>query len=157
MDKLDNIVVSQRLPDPDRLEKLLGSALGRRSDQAEHRRQHIAELQRGAAESELRLKRLYDAIEAGVADLDDPALAERTAGPKVIRDQARADAGRAQALLKSPGHSFVSPAMIRGFARWARERIRDSEGDYRGSICALWLSALRSLTQFASWNQRRSC
>ena len=134
MDKLDNMVVShieERLLDPRRLEMLLGSVLGRRSDQAERRRQHIAELQRRAAESELRLKRLYDAIEAGIADLDDPALKERIAGLKVIRDQARADADRAQALLDSPGQSVVSPAMIRGFSQCARERIRGSEGGYR--------------------------
>ena len=79
----------------------------------------------------MRLKRLYDAIEAGVADLDDPALKERIAGLKVIRDQARADADRAQALLDSPGHSAITPTMILGFARRARERIRGSEGGYR--------------------------
>ena len=39
-------------------------------------------MQRQATESESRLKRLYDAIEAGVADLDDPALKERIAGLK---------------------------------------------------------------------------
>ena len=111
-------------PDP-------STVLGRRDDQAERRRQHIAELERRSTESELRLKRLYDAIEAGVADLDDPALKERIAGLKVIRDQARADADRAQALLDSPGHSAITPTMIRGFARRARERIRGSEGGYR--------------------------
>lgn len=134
MDKLDRMVAShieERLLDPDRLEKLLGSILGRREDQAERRREHIASLQRQATESESRLKRLYDAIEAGVADLDDPALKERIAGLKVIRDQARADADRAQALLESPGHSALSPAMIEGFARRARERIRGHEGGYR--------------------------
>jgi site-specific DNA recombinase len=134
MDKLDTMVAShieERLLDPDRLEKLLGSILGRREDQAERRREHIASLQRQAAESESRLKRLYDAIEAGVADLDDPALKERIAGLKVLRDQARVDADRAQALLESPGHSALSPAMIAGFARRARERIRGHEGGYR--------------------------
>ena len=134
MDKLDTMVVSHiedRLLDPDRLEKLLGSVLGRRSDQAERRRQHIAELQRRASESDLRLKRLYDAIEAGVADLDDPALTERIAGLKVIRDQARADADRAQALLDSPGHTSVTPAMIRQFSQFARDRIRGRDGGYR--------------------------
>lgn len=72
MDKLDKMVAShieERLLDPARLEKLLGSILGRREDQAERRREHIASLQRQATESESRLKRLYDAIEAGVADL----------------------------------------------------------------------------------------
>src|SRR5690606_35625937 len=97
----------------------------------ERRRHHIAELERRATESEQRLKRLYDAIEAGVADLDDPALKERIAGLKVIRDQARADADRAQALLESPGHSVISPMMIEGFARRARERIKGSDGGYR--------------------------
>ncbi len=49
----------------------------------------IAELNRRAAESETRLKRLYDAIEAGVADLDDPALKDRIDGLTAIRDQAK--------------------------------------------------------------------
>ena len=162
MDKLDDMVVNHiedRLLDPARLEKLLGSILGRREDQAERRREHIASLQRQATESESRLKRLYDAIEAGVADLDDPALKERIAGLKVLRDQARADADRAQAMLESPGHSALSPAMIEGFARRARERIRGHEGGYRaGSHCAPWRSASRlRTTQFASWDRKRSC
>ncbi|MFG1425710.1 recombinase family protein [Roseixanthobacter glucoisosaccharinicivorans] len=134
MDKLDRMVIGHiedRLLDPERLEELLATVLGRRDDQAERRRQHIAELERRAVESDMRLKRLYDAIEAGVADLDDPALKERIVGLKVIRDQARADADRAQALLDSPGHSAVTPAMIEGFARHARERIRSGEVGYR--------------------------
>lgn len=134
MDRLDKIIVDHiedRLLDPERLEDSLGSVLSRRSDQAERRREHIAELQRRAAESDLRLERLYEAIEAGVADLDDPALKERIAGLKVIRDQAMADAERAQALLDSPGHNAISLAMIHGFARRARERIRGLEVGYR--------------------------
>src|SRR3546814_15721540 len=34
-------------------------------------------------------------------------------------------------MLESPGHSALSPAMIEGFARRARERIRGHEGGYR--------------------------
>ncbi len=134
MDKLDTMVVNHiedRLLDPERLEDLLGSVLGRRSEQAERRKQHIDELERRATESELRLKRLYDAIEAGVADLDDPALKERIVGLKVIRDQARVDADRAQAMLDSSGHSAISPEMIRRFSKVARDRIRNREGGYR--------------------------
>ncbi|MEK9285326.1 hypothetical protein MTR72_37935 [Bradyrhizobium sp. ISRA442] len=36
------------------------------------------------------LKRLYDAIENGVADVSDPLLKERVTELKSIRDQARA-------------------------------------------------------------------
>jgi hypothetical protein len=71
------------------------SVLDRGQEQSERRREHIAELNKRAAESELRLKRLYDAIEAGVADIDDPALKDRVDGLKAIRDQAKADAERA--------------------------------------------------------------
>jgi hypothetical protein len=45
-------------------------------------------------EADLRLKRLYDAIESGMADLDGPALKDRIAGRKSIRDQAGAKVER---------------------------------------------------------------
>ena len=95
------------------------------------RRKHIAELNRRAAESELRLKRLYDAIEAGVVDLDDPALKDRIDGLKAIRDQAKADAERAQARLQNSGQQAVTPQMLREFARTSRQRIRLEGGGYR--------------------------
>jgi len=66
-------------------------------------------LQRQATKSESRLKRLYDAIEAGAADLDDPALEERIAGLKLLRDRARADAGRTQDCLKAPATAPSAP------------------------------------------------
>jgi len=58
-------------------------------------------LNKRAVEADLCLKRLYDAIETGVADLGDPGLKERVAGLKAIRDQAQADTIRAQAVLES--------------------------------------------------------
>ena len=71
--------------------------LDRRQERIERRGEHIAKLNRRAAETDLRLKRLYHAIETGVAKLDDPALKERGAGLKAIRDLAQADAERAYA------------------------------------------------------------
>lgn len=55
-------------------------------------RRHIAELRKRASEADAKLKRLYDAIENGIADLSDPMLKERVTELKAIRDQARADA-----------------------------------------------------------------
>ena len=63
--------------------------------------------------------------------LDDPALKERIAGLKAIRAQAQADAERAQAMLESSGQQAVTPAMVRKFARTARERMRLQGGGYR--------------------------
>jgi site-specific DNA recombinase len=134
MEKLDNLVVehiAERLLQPERLEEVLASVLDRRQERASRRREHIAELNKRAAETDLRLKRLYDAIEAGIADLADSALKERIASLKAIRDQAQVDAERAAALLESSGQQAITPAMVRKFARTARERIRIAGGGYR--------------------------
>ncbi|WP_232316740.1 recombinase family protein [Candidatus Burkholderia verschuerenii] len=134
MEKLDDLVVDhleERLLQPERLETILASVLDRRQEQGERRRDHIAELNKRATESDLRLKRLYDAIEAGVADIEDPALKDRIAGLKALRDQARVDAERAQAMLDSSGAKAVTPEMVRTFAQTARRRIRLEGGGYR--------------------------
>lgn len=133
MEKLDDLVASHledRLLQPERLEAILAAVLDRRQERSERQREHIAELNRRAAESELRLKRLYDAIEAGVADIDDPALRDRIDGLKAIRDQAKADAEHALATLKHSGNQAVTPQMLSKFAHAARQRIR-IEGGYR--------------------------
>ncbi len=134
MDKLDDLVAShleEQLLQPERLETILASVLDRRQEQSERRRDHIAELNKRSAESELRLKRLYDAIEAGVADINDPALKDRIDGLKAIRDQAKADADRAQTMLQNSGSKAVTPQMLRKFASTARQRIRLDGGGYR--------------------------
>lgn len=134
MEKLDNLVaghIEDRLLRPDRLEEILASVLDRRQERAERRREHIAELHQRAAEADLRLKRLYDAIESGVADLDDPALKDRIAGLKSVRDQAQAEAERTAAALESNGHQTITPAMVRKFAATARARIRIVGGGFR--------------------------
>jgi site-specific DNA recombinase len=134
MEKLDDLVASHledRLLQPERLETILATVLDRRQERSERQHEHIAELSRRAAASEARLKRLYDAIEAGVADLDDPALKDRIDGPKAIRDQAKADAERAQAMLDNSGSKAITPQVVRAFAKTARQRIRLEGGGYR--------------------------
>ncbi|MDD2676580.1 MAG: zinc ribbon domain-containing protein [Methylacidiphilaceae bacterium] len=62
MDKLDTLVagyIEDRLLAPERLAEVLASVIDRRQDHAERRREHIAELNKRAAEAELRLKRLH--------------------------------------------------------------------------------------------------
>ena len=134
MPQLDAIVcdhIESRLLQPERLEEILASILDRREEKAERRREHIAELNKRAAETELRLKRLYEAIEAGVADLNDPALKERVVALRALRDQAQADSERAQAQLENSGSMAVTPAALRTFANAARKRLRLEGGGYR--------------------------
>jgi len=80
MDKLDRIVVSRgkaTRPRADRKRSRL--LLDRRQEGVERRSQHIAELNHRAAEADNRLKRLYDAIEAGSLDPAESSLGERIA------------------------------------------------------------------------------
>lgn len=134
MKKLDDLVATHledRLLDPVRLEEILAAVLDRRQERSAHRRNHIAELNKRATEADLRLKRLYDAIESGVADLDDPDLRERIANLKALRDQARVDADRASNLLENGGKQAITPPMLRKLAKTARQRIRLPGGGYR--------------------------
>ena len=114
MEKLDTLVadhIEQRLLQPKRLEEILSSVLGRREERAERRTAHIAELRKRASEADAKLKRLYDAIVNGVADLSDPMLKNRIAELKAIRDQARADAERAEDAIET-ARSEHSPGRL---------------------------------------------
>jgi DNA invertase Pin-like site-specific DNA recombinase len=105
MDLLDQLVaghLEDRLLQPERLETILASVLNRRQERNERRREHLVELHKRITETDQRLSRLFDAIESGVADLDAPGLKERIAGLKAIREQASADAERAQAASTMP-------------------------------------------------------
>src|SRR5258708_3034044 len=68
MERVDDLVaghLEERLLDPERLEQVLSIVLDRRQERAERRAAHAVELRKKAAEAEVRLKRLYDAIEKG--------------------------------------------------------------------------------------------
>ena len=133
MEKLDTVVaeyIEQRLLEPKRLEQLLSHVLDRRSERAERRKSHIAELRKRAAESDAKLKRLYDAIENGIADLSDPMLKDRITELKATRDQARLDAQRAEDSIERGGPT-ITPEALKTFARTARKRMRTESGGYR--------------------------
>ena len=134
MAKLDDLVVDhleKRLLAPERLETILATVLDRRQARGAERRTHIAELNKRATEADQRLKRLYDAIETGVADLDDADLKDRIATLKATRDQARTDADRASALLNSATNRSITPEMLEAFTQTARQRMRLDGGGYR--------------------------
>ena len=77
-----------------------------------------------------KLKRLYDAIENGVTDLSGLMLKDRITELKVIRDQARADAERAEGAIERQGPTITTQS-IKTFARTARKRMRIEGGGYR--------------------------
>jgi hypothetical protein len=134
MEKLDDLVaqhLEERLLQPERLQTILAAILDRRQDRSARQRAHAADLAKRATEAELRLKRLYDAIEAGVADLDDPSLKDRIDSLKAIRDQARSDETRVQSMLDQASQTPVTPQMLTRFAAAARDRMRLPGGGFR--------------------------
>ena len=134
MAKLDDLVakhLEDRLLQPDRLEVILSAVLDRRQEQATRKRAHVADLNKRATEADLRLKRLFDAIENGIADVNDSDLKERIATLKATRDQAKADAERVTASLGAAGQKAVQPEMLAKFASAARQRMRIEGGGYR--------------------------
>ena len=134
MEKLDDLVANhleKRLLNPARLEEILSTVLDRRQERSERKQAHIAELNKRATETDLRLKRLYDAIESGVADLDDADLKGRISSLKATRDQARIDADRASTSLDTNSRKSITPQMLSKFSSTARERMRMEGGGYR--------------------------
>jgi site-specific DNA recombinase len=77
------------------------------------------------------LTRLYEAIENGLAGLNDPDLKGRIVELKRIRDAARADVERAEAR-DSRGAEITPETLVR-FARLAREGLRRDDGTFRRS------------------------
>jgi hypothetical protein len=108
----------------------LSHVLDRRTERAERRKSHIAELRKRATEADAKLKRLYDAIENGIADLSDPMLKDRISELKATRDQARLDAERAEDAIERAGPT-ITPNALKTFARTARKRMRTESGGYR--------------------------
>jgi hypothetical protein len=77
---------------------------------------------------------LRPATEARSLDLDRHrrlARAYRIDSLEAIRDQAKADAERAHAMLENSGKNAVTTQMVRTFAETARQTIRREGGGYR--------------------------
>ncbi len=109
-----------------------------------------------AAEADLRLKRLYDAIESGVAGLDAPELKERIVGlKKSVRDHAQADAERMTAALESTGQQTITPAMCGSSLRPPATDYGSPAAATAAIIFVRLPSALRSrMARSGSWDQK---
>ena len=103
MDKLDT-VVTDRLTDqlltPRHVEKLLTGLLERQTARDEDHAQRLRALKDKLDDAGERLKRLYQAIENGIADPSDLTLKERIAAVKTERDIAQVAHDRVVAELR---------------------------------------------------------
>ncbi|MEZ2409000.1 zinc ribbon domain-containing protein [Bosea sp. RCC_152_1] len=108
MDELNDLVVSSvvdRLLSPHFLEEALSALLKRRDEAAERETGRSVALKRNALDAENKLTRLYEAIEAGLADLTDSNLKGRIAE---LADVERAEGrrgGRIEITRRPSGRS----------------------------------------------------
>jgi len=111
----------------ERLEVLLGNVLDRRAEWIDRRHAHITELRQRAATAAAKLSRLYPAIEDGVTDTADQDFKDRMKELASMRDEARADADRAEAAIERLGPS-LTPEKLQTFAQAAEARLRAEDG-----------------------------
>lgn len=117
---------------------ILTIVLERRRQRAGSLHDYIAELHRRVEDVELRLTRLFDAIESGALDSTEPALKGRIACLRAIRDWAKGDVLRAQAILDRAAINSITPLMVRGFVKTVRQRmLEEANGFRRGYAHAL--------------------
>jgi site-specific DNA recombinase len=128
-DALIGSYLEDRLLAPDRLKELLAGLLKRREEHVERQKGRIADLKKQAADAEAKLTRLYEAIENGLAALDDANLKGRIAELRRIRDAARADTERAEAGDRRAPE--ITPDILSRFAEAARRRIKTDDGSFR--------------------------
>lgn len=141
MDKVDELVINaveEKVFQPERLSVIL-ETMTERTDatrlqlEAEIGRQRIA-----AGEAQARLDRLYDAIEAGVAELHDPKFKARIDLAKLqIRE---GTANLASLRQRRSAKAELSPAMIRRFSSGMRRRLRDADPSFRRTWLHMFVS-----------------
>uniref|UniRef100_UPI001BD3B184 recombinase family protein n=1 Tax=Bradyrhizobium sp. dw_78 TaxID=2719793 RepID=UPI001BD3B184 len=134
MAELDELIVDhveRRLLEPTRLQKALGGLFQMRQAHADKEKTRVAELKRQAGDADAKLTRLYEAIENGLADLNDPNLKGRITELKRIRDGAFADIERAEG--RDTKAAEITPGALAHFARLAKEALRREDGTFRRS------------------------
>ena len=135
MDKLDDLVASHledRLLQPERLETILARVLDRRQERSERQREHIAELNRRAAESEAAPQAPLRRHRGGRRRYGRPGAQgphRRPQGhPRSGQGRCRARPGHASELRQPGGHAADGAA---NSPQTARQRIRLEGGGYR--------------------------
>jgi site-specific DNA recombinase len=141
MDAIDEVVLSaveKSVFSPARLKSIVASM----ADSADENRQHMeTELARHRAvllDAKSRQKRLYDALEDGVADPKDPEFKERLTLAGLQISEATTMIGALSARMKR-SEVKLTDAQIRQFGDLAREKLRSADPAFRRSWLHLFV------------------
>ncbi|MFC3071603.1 recombinase family protein [Shinella pollutisoli] len=139
MDRLDNAVmdrVSDELLMPDRVADMLRGLMDRQTKRDEDYGNRLTALRGKLSEAEGRLTRLYQAIENGIADPNDPTLKDRIAAVKTERDIAQAAFDRAVAEMRPEAR--ITEEKIASFVGTMRDNVLSGDTPFRRA----WLRAV---------------
>lgn len=120
--------LADRLLDPQRLGAMLASLASGRAARASAVDERIVTLEREAYEVNERLRRLYKAMEAGVAEMDD-ILKDRIIALKADRDRVYSALERARSGVRPSVN--ISPIVVERFGEAMREKLTTGEVPFR--------------------------
>lgn len=138
MDRLDTRVTEalvDRLLTGEQVWALLSTMASQRAKRAASVDARLRALERDAETASEKLKRLYQLIEDGVAEMDD-LLKDRIATLKADRDRAEAALDRAQCGIR--GKAVVSPEAAEAFGALIRPRLLEGDAPTRKA----WIGAI---------------
>lgn len=141
IDKVDEMVISaveDQVFAPQRLIAILEAMTERTDDTRQQLETEIDRQRVATTEAQSRLDRLYDAIEAGVAELLDPKFKQRI---DLAKQQIREGNANLETLRqRRSAKEELSPAMIRRFSLGVRRRLRDADPSFRRTWLHMFVS-----------------
>jgi len=132
MGKLDDIVIGRladQLLTPERVGALLRGLMDRQTAKDADYANRLTALRAKLSDAEGRLGRLYQAIESGIADPNDPTLKGRVAAVKVERDTAQVAFDRAVAEMRPDAR--ITEAKIAAFVAVMRNNVLTGDVPFR--------------------------
>lgn len=133
MDAIDELVlkaVEDRVFEPSRLGLLLGEMFDRSESGRARLDTEIQRQRKALADVTARLQRLYESIERGVTDLNDPLLKDRIDGLKLQHSELER-ATEALAKRRSVTAIRLDADKIKSFSAAVRHRLRNGEPAFR--------------------------
>lgn len=141
MQKIDDLVLGELQRNvfaPDRLQTLVGNLANRSEKGRETAQEHLRKQRKEASEAASALDRLYQAIEAGIVDLDDPQFRQRVEALKLRRDETAEDVKALEKRVNTGGVD-LSPEKLQAFSNAVKERLRNGDPAFRRAYLRLFV------------------
>ncbi len=135
--------IEQRILGPERLRELLHHLLDRSDAARAERASRLSRLRARRTEAEATKARLWDAIEAGLADPRDPEVRQRLEARNLELSVLDEEIRALEAQDRDRPHRQITPDVLDRFARLMREALRGPDPHLRKSYLHMLVSEVR--------------